>query len=1037
MVMIMNSEEFNKVGLYSHNIESYKKIKEAFDKGEKVVGIVHATGTGKSYNALQLAYDNRDKKTIYVAPSLGIIEHIKKTIKDNQELDLQRDFPNLEFRTYQSFINMSEEELKNLNVDLLIVDEFHHLGAPIWGARINKIVETHEHLQIFGMTAYTVRDRGTAYERDMANLETDELFSNKIVSRYDLCDAMIDELLPQPIYKTAYINLLDLEQKLEEKVKSMNLTAKEYQEYMEILDSAKKRIAEAPSIPELIRKNIKKNGKYIYFCPPGSETGTNDIETIKREAIEWFKQYLPEEDIIFYETTSEMGDLGKQNRDAFYNDTTLSGESTNGKLRIMFAINQYNEGVHAPNIDGVIMGRGTTSDIVYFEQLGRALSVRGNTREEFEKYEKCEIGELIQLCKDRDIPIDENVTKEEIIQKLIAPVVIDLTNNFEFIQELENDLKNRVKEIQIRENGNKFSNKIRNVSFDIEVLNNDLFQMLSNLRERLTPLNWNEMYALAEKYYQYYGDLIVPKGFKTTDGINYDEYGLNLGNWIRTQRQNYNNHQLSEERIAKLLEIKMIFSVNRNKWNEMYDLAEKYYRHYGNLEITQSFKTKNGIDYDETGLNLGGWIQDQREVYNYRELSKEKIEKLLKIGMRFEAVFSENVWSEWYALAEKYYRHYGNLEVPLRFKTVNGIDYDESGVALGNWISIQRYRNKIQKVSDERVQKLLKIGMRFDSKVTVRTWEEMYELSEKYYQHYGNLEIPLSFKTINGVDYDENGIRLGNWIGTQRNKYKHNQLSNDKIQKLLHIGMIFRMTVSNGDEMFALAEKYFQHYGNLEVPTNFKTKNGIDYDETGLNLGGWIQNQRDKYKSKKLSKTRMEKLLKIGMRFEAVFSENVWNEWYVLAEKYFQHYGNLKVPLRFKTKNGVDYEENGLNLGNWISVQRKNYNNGNLSEERRSKLEIIGMIWNIRKNKEIIFEECLQYEIDYDKNKDILEHISIQELHSKIIFLIENNMSLINSNGELHEIFTMSDINMEVKYGIKLENIINQYYVEPSKKKGV
>ena len=53
------------------------------------------------------------------------------------------------------------------------------------GARINKIVETHEYLQIFGMTAYTVRDRGTAYERDMANLETDELFSNKIVSRYD------------------------------------------------------------------------------------------------------------------------------------------------------------------------------------------------------------------------------------------------------------------------------------------------------------------------------------------------------------------------------------------------------------------------------------------------------------------------------------------------------------------------------------------------------------------------------------------------------------------------------------------------------------------------------------------------------------------------------------------------------------------------------------------------------------------------------------------------------------------------------------
>ena len=54
------------------------------------------------------------------------------------------------------------------------------------------------------MTAYTVRDRGTIYERDMANPETNEIFSNKIVSRYDLCDAILDGVLPEPIYRTAH-----------------------------------------------------------------------------------------------------------------------------------------------------------------------------------------------------------------------------------------------------------------------------------------------------------------------------------------------------------------------------------------------------------------------------------------------------------------------------------------------------------------------------------------------------------------------------------------------------------------------------------------------------------------------------------------------------------------------------------------------------------------------------------------------------------------------------------------------------------------
>ena len=73
----------NNVGLYPHNIESYKKIKKAFDSGENIVGIVHATGTGKTYNALELAYENKDKKIIYVVPSKGIIEHIKNIIKEN------------------------------------------------------------------------------------------------------------------------------------------------------------------------------------------------------------------------------------------------------------------------------------------------------------------------------------------------------------------------------------------------------------------------------------------------------------------------------------------------------------------------------------------------------------------------------------------------------------------------------------------------------------------------------------------------------------------------------------------------------------------------------------------------------------------------------------------------------------------------------------------------------------------------------------------------------------------------------------------
>ena len=634
----MNNNEFQTVGLYDHNADSYRIVKSSFDSGNNVVGIVHATGTGKSYNALQLAYDNKDKKIVYVVPSNVIIEHINKIIEDNPNLDLKRDFLNLEFRTYQSFISLSKDEITDIDCDLLILDEFHHIGAPVWGARINTMVKTHPKMQIFGMTAYTIRDRGTAYERDMANPETTELFSGRIESRYDLCDAMIDGVLPKPIYKSAYTNLIGLESQLEEKVQKLGATTKEYQEYMKILADVKRKIHEAPSIPNILKKSIKPDGKYIYFCPPCSEEGTNDIEIIKKQAVEWFKQFVPEEDIVIYMSTSDMGVEGKLNRNAFYDDISLNGKKVANKLRIMFAINQYNEGIHAPNIDGVIMGRGTTSDIVYFEQLGRALSVRGNTKDKFDELEQYSIDQLIDMCKKKDISVEDNFTKEELIEKLIAPIVIDLTNNYDFIKELENNLKDRIKGIKKKCLGSRRNIKIRDAFFDIEMENQNLFEMLRYVMDRMT-MTWEDKYNLAKAYYEHHGNLEIPYNFKTINGYEYDENGVKLGIWIHSQRQAFKGKgttTINKEKIDLLKQIGMNFGdVYITKWMNMYNLAKTYYEYYGNLKIPYSFKTINGYEYDETGIKLGVWIRSQRQLYRGEagNMTEEKIKKLENIGM--------------------------------------------------------------------------------------------------------------------------------------------------------------------------------------------------------------------------------------------------------------------------------------------------------------------------------------------------------------------------------------------------------------------
>ena len=792
--------KYNTVGLYDHNASSYEKIKQGFLEDD-VVSIVHATGTGKSYNALQLAYDNKDKKITYIVPSNSIIEHLNEIIKENPNLDLKRDFPNLEFITYQSLVNMSEEEIEELDIDLLILDEFHHIGAPVWGSRIDTIVETHEDMQILGMTAYTVRDRGTSYERDMANPETDELFSNTVVSNYDLCDAMIDGVLPKPIYKSGYVYLEKTINAIEERLEKENKETKLYKELSVLLKDVKKRVHEAPSVKDIFKTNIKPDGKYIYFCPPITEDGRNDINSIMAEVRSWIKEMgLSEDDYEFYVTTSKMGEDGKKNRDAFYKDVDLNGNKTNKKLRIMFAINQYNEGVHAPGLDGVIMGRGTSSDIVFFEQLGRGLAVRERTKEEYDKLYSKPIEELIGLCKERQIKITDINSKEEIIEQLLAPVIIDLANNIGFIKELENNLTDRVKEIQEKRNGTKRKVHLGNTSFDIDMINEDLFEILRYMYDRLT-LTWMDKFNLAKAYYEHYGNLEIPFNFKTINGYEYDGNGIALGAWIRNQRSAYNGKgtsKMTSERIKLLESIGMRFETKdiKEEWNKKYELAKAYYKHHGNLEILKRFKTTNGYEYDENGIALGDWIISQRKAYNGKgtyKITEKQIKLLESIGMRFEIKDIKEEWNKKYELAKAYYEHHGNLEIPVSFKTTNGKDYDENGIFLGKWIENQRkaYNGKgTCKITPVQIKLLENIGMIWS--IHDKEWMDKFKLVENYYNYFGDLNIPQNFKTINGYEYDKNGVNLGSWIDIQRQAYngKNNlKIMPKQIKMLESIGM--------------------------------------------------------------------------------------------------------------------------------------------------------------------------------------------------------------------------------------------------------
>ena len=338
----------------------------------------------------------------------------------------------------------------------------------------------------------------------------------------------------------------------------------------------------------------------------------------------------------------------------------------------------------------------------------------------------------------------------------------------------------------------------------------------------------------------------------------------------------------------------------KESWMYKYSLAKVYFEHHGNLEIPQGYKTLNGYEYAESGIALGKWLHTQRQAYKKGQVSNKitenQIQLLEEIGMRFETRDNNEEWNKKYELAKTYFEHHGNLEIPYHYKTLNGYEYTEEGIALGIWITNQRQAYKghnTQKITENQIQLLEKIGMRFEARDNNEEWNKKYELAKIYFEHNRNLEIPYNYKTLNGYEYAENGITLGIWITTQRQAYKGQgtcKISEDQIKLLEEIGMRFETNYKEEEwnKKYELAKAYFEHNGNLEIPCSYKTLNGYEYVEEGIALGAWLNTQRKAYKgqgSNKITENQIKLLEEIRIKWFLKVGTDKKSQEEVITEK--------------------------------------------------------------------------------------------------------------------------------------------------------
>lgn len=208
-------------------------------------------------------------------------------------------------------------------------------------------------------------------------------------------------------------------------------------------------------------------------------------------------------------------------------------------------------------------------------------------------------------------------------------------------------------------------------------------------------------------------------------------------------------------------------------------------------------------------------------------------------------------WEFYYLAAVEYQKQKGHLRIPKSYVAPNGLN-------LGMWLQTQR-RVRAGKVlgnlSEEQILRLDALGIEWEAGST-RSWNRGCEALKNYIETYGDADVNAKYVT-------EDDYQLGKWVSNLRSKYKRGELTEEQIQMLEDLGMIWDKYSRKWEINFQAAEEYFQSHGNLRVPHNYRTTNGIS-------LGIWIANQRNIYFGKKegaapLSEHQIERLNAIEM----------------------------------------------------------------------------------------------------------------------------------------------------------------------------
>ncbi|MCX8512566.1 MAG: Helicase associated domain protein, partial [Chthoniobacteraceae bacterium] len=266
-------------------------------------------------------------------------------------------------------------------------------------------------------------------------------------------------------------------------------------------------------------------------------------------------------------------------------------------------------------------------------------------------------------------------------------------------------------------------------------------------------------------------------------------------------------------------------------------------------------------------------------------------------------------WDHWFGLLQKFHARERHCRVEQQ--------YHQDGLNLGAWVAKQRSRRN--NLSPEQIQRLDQLGFIWNLLIVNRLgmgWDHWFGLLQRFHSREGHCRVAKTYK--------EGELKLGAWVSKQRSR--RDTLSPKRIQRLEQLGFTWDTHDAAWEINFAALAKFHTREGHCRVAKTYK--------EGELKLGAWVNKQRSRRDT--LSPKRIQRLEQLGFTWDT--HDAAWESNFAALAKFHAREGHCRVAQQ--------YQQDGLNLGRWISKQRSRRDT--LSPEQVQRLDQLGFSWDLR-----------------------------------------------------------------------------------------